>query len=182
MTNQSGSSKELRDENPIIILLNNNQDNDAEKTRSTAYLKNWLEQLNELIINVFDNPKLFYEYVRDKNDHKILLLIDDNEQILLDNLDENINILIIRLDCNKIIYNQEQVKCYIRKTIRLFSRQEIKLNYLVLDEEDKRNQEQNTVRYITKDSASFLWFQLIVDILKRMPTNTESAKNEMLDD
>ncbi|CAF1323725.1 unnamed protein product [Rotaria sordida] len=182
MVDQFCSSKELHDESPIIILLSNNHDNDPEKARSIEYTKNLLEQVNESTINVFDNPKLFYEYIRDKREKQILLFIDDNEQIPLDNLNENINIFIIRLDYNKITHDQQQFKCDIRKTVRLFSRQQIKLNYLFLDEEDKHNQEQNTVRYITKDSASFLWFQLLVSILKRMPTNTESAKNEMLDE
>ncbi|CAF4393774.1 unnamed protein product [Rotaria sp. Silwood2] len=89
---------------------------------------------------------------------------------------------IISLDYRKIIYDQQQFICDIRKNIRLFSRQHIKLMYLSIDKEDKCDREQNTVRHITKDSASFLWFQLIVDILKHMPTNTESAISEMLDE
>ncbi|CAF1451444.1 unnamed protein product, partial [Rotaria sordida] len=160
MVDQFCSSKELHDKNPILILLSNGHSYDLQKTRSTEYTKYLLEQEQQ----------------------QLLLFIDDSDRISLDNLNENINIFIIRLDYSKIIHDEQQFKCDIRKTIRLFSRQQVKLMYLSIDEEDKHNQEQNTVRYITKDSASFLWFQLLVSILKRMPTNTESAKNEMLNE
>ncbi|CAF3438628.1 unnamed protein product [Rotaria sp. Silwood2] len=39
---------------------------------------------------------------------------------------------------------------------------------------------QKSTRNLTKESASFLWNQLLVDVLRKMPTD-EQAKNDMLD-
>ncbi|CAF1146970.1 unnamed protein product, partial [Didymodactylos carnosus] len=183
MVDQFFDSRELHNENLVIVLFRSNRDVDAEKTRCTEYTKDLLEQINGSTISVFDEQKLVYEYIRDKvqQQQQILLFIYDNEQISLNDLRENMNIFIIPLDYNKMVYDQHQFDSDIRKTVRFFNRQQIKLNYLFTNEQEKYHQEQNSVRYITKDSASFLWFQILFDILKRMPTTTESAKNEMLD-
>ena len=43
------------------------------------------------------------------------------------------------------------------------------------------NQNQKSTRNITKESGSFIWHQLLKDVLQKMPSGDKNAKEEMLD-
>lgn len=60
----------------------------------------------------------------------------------------------------------------ISETMQLIAKQDV--TFHLFDRTEK------STRDLTKQSASFLWHQLLIDVLKKMPAD-EQAKNEMLD-
>ncbi|CAF1081072.1 unnamed protein product, partial [Didymodactylos carnosus] len=79
-------------------------------------------------------------------------------------------------DCTKLLdifTRKDSLVEAIRNTIRLISRQT--LAFSLFD-----HQQQKSTRNLAKDSASFLWYQLLVDVLKQLPKN-EHAKQDMID-
>ncbi|CAF2983911.1 unnamed protein product, partial [Rotaria sp. Silwood2] len=68
-----------------------------------------------------------------------------------------------------IFNNFNQVFAEVVKQIELIARQLLAFSSF--------EQKQRTTKDLTKESASFLWFQVLVDALKKMPTNKNSFKS-----
>ncbi|CAF0971181.1 unnamed protein product [Didymodactylos carnosus] len=172
-------------EDITLIWLDQNIDdsNDSQDTQTT------FKQLNNYV-QFYTDPLLCIDYIRTIKDELIFLVVSGSlskqilphicclpsvHSIFIFCINRN-DYLFLQNDYPKIVdifIDQESLFKSVRNTLHRVSKQTVAFSLF-----DQKNQK--SIRDLSKDSASFLWYQLLIDILKQMP-HTEQAKQEMLD-
>jgi tetratricopeptide (TPR) repeat protein len=134
---------------------------------------------NDLIEREMKNDSiLFYndivkclEFIKTIHYGNILLFLSD-EKILFDlSLIQNLSSIHIKND-NECEQSVEEIPKFIQRNIRSVTRrkQQTRLTFNFFTEN------QQSLRFITKDFASFLWFQILLDLLIKMPNKSQSKE------
>ncbi|CAF1000108.1 unnamed protein product [Didymodactylos carnosus] len=172
-------------EDVTLIWLDENI-NDSLESR---YKQSLFSELNNYI-QYYTDPRLCIDYIQIVVSEKILLIVSPflSRNILpVVHGQQSINSIFIfgnnRCQYESLISqyskvidiftDQQLLLKSIRDTLHLVSKQSLAFN--LFDQ-----QKQKSTRDLSKDSASFLWYQLLLDILKKMP-QTEQSKNDMLE-
>ncbi|CAF1133903.1 unnamed protein product [Didymodactylos carnosus] len=155
--------------------------------------KDLLRQINNYVL-FFTNQSECLKYIQQVKNEKILLIISgsstiDNEFLKqihefrqIDSLfifcveKEKYEQLLSNMNYQKIIgifTDQETLMRTIRHTIKLIEQQS---SVFIL-----YNHTQKTTRNLANESGSFIWHQLLKDVLQRMPIDAIAGKREMLD-
>lgn len=188
------TDRNRRDLHPDVIEENKEDitliwlDKGIDESEDSIRTQTLLLQLNNFV-QFYTNTQLCINYIQTIKNEKVLLIIAGSlayqvlpeihtlkvvNSIFIFCSDQN-NYIQLLNDYSKIIgiyTDRYSLIQSIEKTIHLIS--EHLLAFRLFNQ-----QQHKSTRDLSKDSASFLWNQLLIDTLRRMP-QTEDAKNDML--
>ncbi|CAF1633575.1 unnamed protein product [Didymodactylos carnosus] len=168
---------------------NDHIDSNIDDSSDSLQTQSLLHDLNNCVLLYIDS-ELCIKYIRAVVEEKVVLIVSGTllQSILpqIHSLSLITAIFIFSIDrkyhvplsdkYSKIIdifTDQQSLVQSIRKTVHLVLKQA--LAFSLFD-----HQKQKSTRDMSKDSGSFTWFQLLVDILRKLP-QTHQAKRDMLD-
>ncbi|CAF1403654.1 unnamed protein product [Adineta steineri] len=154
--------------------------------------KTMLKEINDYII-LFTNIDVCIQYIESIKSEIIFLIVSgsDAHNLLskIHNLRQIDSIFIFCMDKLKydksligkgdyykiidIFTEQSSLIKSIQRTIQLVERQ--------MDIFSLYSQNQKSIRNLTKESASFIWHQLLKEVLQKMPSGDKNAKQEMIE-
>jgi tetratricopeptide (TPR) repeat protein len=167
-----------------LVWLDGNIDDSPDSLQKQMRLRN----MNNYC-QFYTNTQLCLDFMRTVNNEKIFLVVSGvlAHSILpqIHSIRSVASVFIFCANCHdylslldqypklvKIFTDENSLIESIPKTIYLASKQT--LTFSLFD------QKQRPTKDLSKDSASFLWYQLLIDVLKQMP-QTDYAKQQMLD-
>ncbi|CAF0967163.1 unnamed protein product [Didymodactylos carnosus] len=176
-------SRENKENNTLIWL-----DQSINDSEDSVRIQTILRELNNYV-QFYTDLRLCINYIHSVKNEKIFLIISGSlAQTVLPDVHSILSVYFIFIFCHKrenhmTLLNQyskiiniftkvDTLTKSIRDIIRSTSKQTLAFN--LFDQ-----QKQKTVRDLSNDSASFLWYQLLIDVLKQMP-QTDNAEQEML--
>jgi tetratricopeptide (TPR) repeat protein len=167
-----------------LVWFSVNIDDSAESLR----IQSILLELNPSALFYTDLNQCI-DFIRSINDEQVFLILSDPFQptslLHIGNLHMVVAIFILSVDKQNLVKlmdeddriidvftDEDHLIESIRTKMRLIEKQTVAFNLF----DDK----QKSMRELSKESASFLWYQLLTHILKQMP-HDEQSKQEMLD-
>ncbi|CAF2982275.1 unnamed protein product [Rotaria sp. Silwood2] len=149
-------------------------EDDDENITVICCLKN-----NDVIKREIKNDSILFgndiikclEFIKTAHYGNILLFLSDEEISLDLSSIQNLTVIHIKNN-NECEQSVEEILKLIQRNIRLVTRrkQQTRLKFNLLTEN------QQSVRFLTEDSASFLWFQILLDVLTKMPNKLQSKQ------
>lgn len=124
-----------------------------------------------------------------QTEHVLLVVSGSLARIILPQIENIRSVRAIFVFCEKAELHSNLLHEYQRKIVGVYADQNklveaISETMELIDKQDMVfrlfDGKQKSTRDLTKESASFLWNQLLIDVLRKMPTD-DQAKNEMLD-
>jgi hypothetical protein len=167
-----------------LVWLDENIDDSPDSLQTQMRLRNVINYCQ-----FYTNTQLCLDFMRTVNSEKIFLVISGflarNILPKIHSLRSVASVFLFCVNCHehkslldqypklvKIFTDENSLIEAIPKTICLASKQTLAFSLF--------DQKQRSTKDLTKDSASFLWYQLLIDVLRQMP-QTDHAKQQMLD-
>ncbi|UJR17485.1 hypothetical protein I4U23_004380 [Adineta vaga] len=153
--------------------------------------KNRLREINDYVL-FFTELDECLQFIKSTKSEKIFLIVSGNDaHILLSEIHNLRQIDSIFVFCvNKLKYEKLLVENSVYdKIVDIFTEQHslirslqknIQLAEQQMDIFNVCNQSQRSIRNLLKESGSFIWHQLLKEVLQKMPSNDQNAKEEML--
>ena len=124
-----------------------------------------------------------------QTEHVLLVVSGSLAHIILPRLQSIRYVRAIFIFCETSEFHSNLLHEYPRQIVDIYTDRDVLLKSIadtmkLIEKQDMAFRlfdcKQKSIRDLTKESASFLWNQLLIDVLRKMPTD-DQAKNEMLD-
>jgi len=134
-------------------------------------------------LKIYHHPNEFVEYLTtDKSSERIFLIVSGTyDELLISQVKDHPSIVFIYVFCLNSTYHKQWINSYpnIRNVFTdksiLFDKlaTDIRLytNYIPAFSIFNLNNKQKSMRDLSKDNATFMWYQLLIDLLLRMSKN-----------
>lgn len=185
---EHGSTLRENKENITLVWFDKNIESNLEDIQIT---KTRLRQVNDYVL-FFVDPDFCIQYIKSIKSEIIFLISSGNDaHILLSKVHDLRQVDSVYIFCvDKTKYERtltEGVNYF--KIVDIFTEQNsliqsIKYNVELVQKQGDLfnfyNQNQKSTRNLTKESAAFLWHQLLREVFQKTPSGDNNAKDEML--
>jgi tetratricopeptide (TPR) repeat protein len=189
------SNKSLRISNLTAVTKSSSLENKEDVT--LIWLDKTIDTTRTTLREITDYVLLYTElepcltYIRSINNERIFLIVSGNyAEECLNEIHDLSQVDSIFIFCMNLLKYKNRLSNYERftKIVDIFDNEDKLIQSIREELDDLRKQlstfslyeKQKPTRDLSKESASFLWFQLFKDVLLRMP-RSEEAKREMIE-